>query len=281
MNQKTRHSTYAEEIANSERFSFGENWTKFLEVLNEERIQQAVESLQYMLEVDNLKEKSFLDIGSGSGLFSLAAKRLGARVVSFDYDPKSVACTKELKRRYFESDSEWVVQNGSVLDKDYLKGLGKFDVVYSWGVLHHTGSMWESLRNVIDLVDNRGKLFIAIYNDQGRTSQLWLKIKKAYVSLPVSMRWLVLVPCYIRLWGPSTLRDFFAFKPFDTWHMYKKSRGMSPHRDVIDWVGGFPFEVSSPDKIFDFYRAEKFVLLRLVTCAGGIGCNEFVFQKNR
>ncbi len=87
---------HAQEVAGKQRFEFGANWNRFLAVLNDERIAQAEESLKRMLEVDNLQGKSFLDIGSGSGLFSLAARRLGARVYSFDYDPKSVACTREL-----------------------------------------------------------------------------------------------------------------------------------------------------------------------------------------
>src|SRR6266478_3305168 len=120
----------AQEIGGGERFPFGENWERFLNVLNEQRIRQAVDSLQAKLGVDQLRDKSFLDIGCGSGLFSLAAKRLGAKVLSFDYDPQSVACTKELKRRYFENTNDWEIQAGSVLDINYLRSLGKFDIVY-------------------------------------------------------------------------------------------------------------------------------------------------------
>jgi 2-polyprenyl-3-methyl-5-hydroxy-6-metoxy-1,4-benzoquinol methylase len=109
-----------------------------------------------MLKVERLDGKSFLDIGSGSGLFSLAARRLGARVHSFDYDQQSVACTAELRRRYFPSAGDWVVERGSALDRDYLARLGTFDVVYSWGVLHHTGDMWRALENVKPLVAERG-----------------------------------------------------------------------------------------------------------------------------
>src|SRR5713226_6998608 len=154
-----RHS---EVIPGGERFAFGENWARFLALLDDQRIRDAEESLQSKLEVENLAGKSFLDVGSGSGLFSLAARRLGARVHSFDYDPQSVACTLELRRRYFPDDEEWKIEEGSALDTNYLKSLGTFDVVYSWGVLHHTGAMWQALEHVVGAVAPGGKLFIAI-----------------------------------------------------------------------------------------------------------------------
>lgn len=231
--------THEQEVGIGERFAFGENWTHFLKVINEQRIQEAVDSLKTILEVDNLNGKSFLDIGSGSGLFSLAAKRLGAKVFSFDYDPQSVACTKELKRRYFEEDKNWEVQTGSVLDRKYLSSLGKFDVMYSWGVLHHTDEMWIALENVDLNVAAKGKLFIALYNDQGRASKLWWTIKKTYVSLPKYLRWIVLIPCYIRLWGPSMVRDFISLRPFKTWLSYKKIEAC--HHTEMLLIGWFSF----------------------------------------
>src|ERR1035438_9421685 len=138
-------ATSQEEIAARERFAFGENWQRFLSLLDESRVLQAEDSLRRMLEVSDLRGKTFIDIGCGSGLFSLAARRLGARVQCFDYDPQSVACAQELRRRYFPQDPDWRVEEGSALDTGYLGGLGSFDVVYSWGVLHHTGAMWHGL----------------------------------------------------------------------------------------------------------------------------------------
>src|ERR1700704_486469 len=114
-------SSHALEIAQGKRFEFGKNWSRFLTLLDDSRIARAEESLKMMLQVEDLEGKSFLDIGSGSGLFSLAARRLGARVHSFDYDPHSVACTRELRSRYFPDDPQWTVEQGSALDEEYLK----------------------------------------------------------------------------------------------------------------------------------------------------------------
>jgi SAM-dependent methyltransferase len=268
---------HAAEISKGERFEFGANWTRFLSVLDEERIAQARISLQKMLGVQNLAGKTFIDIGSGSGLFSLAARMLGATVYSFDYDPKSVACTQELRRRYFPDDPNWKVEEGSVLNKEYLDGLGQFDIVYSWGVLHHTGQMWQALSNVAPLVKLGGKLFIAIYNDQGRTSRGWTVVKKTYCSGWVG-RFIVKAIFYPYFALRRAASDvIYRRNPFKSYSEYKKSRGMSVIHDWVDWLGGYPFEVAKPEEIFSFFLEKGFTLLRLKTCAGGLGCNEFVF----
>lgn len=273
-------SQHAVEVNEGQRFKFGENWAKFLETLNEDRIQEAEKSLQAMLETRDLKGKRFLDIGCGSGLFSLAARRLGASVHSFDFDPRSVASTGELKRQYFPYDDSWKVEEGSVLNEEYMRSLRTFDIVYSWGVLHHTGNMRKALKTAGHAVGENGSLFIAIYNDQGVQSLLWRKVKKAYCSLPQGLKFMVLWPAFVRIWGPRSLIDLLRGKPFHTWMKYKKNRGMSPWRDVVDWVGGYPFEVAKPEEIFDFFRPFGFTLNRLKTCGKGYGCNEFVFRRH-
>ncbi|WP_018989485.1 class I SAM-dependent methyltransferase [Aromatoleum toluclasticum] len=271
-------SESGEEIRRGERFAFGENWSRFLEVLDEDRIGEAERSLQGMLGVQRLDGLSFLDVGSGSGLFSLAAWRLGARVRSFDYDPRSVATTREMRRRYGRDDESWLVGEGSVLDRAYLDGLGQFDIVYSWGVLHHTGSMWEAMANVVPLVAPEGKLFIALYNDQDLISRFWGAVKRTYCS-----GWfgrMMVVPVFFAFFAAAgLLGDLLRRRnPVLRYTEYRKKRGMSLTHDWIDWLGGYPYEVAKPGDVFEFYAARGFALTKLVTRAS-LGCNEFVFRR--
>lgn len=270
---------HAQEVAAGERFEFGKNWARFLSTLRDERIERAQGSVRTMLGADRLTGRRFLDLGCGSGLFSLAARRLGARVYSVDFDPHSVACANELRRRYFPDDEDWQIEEGSALDADYLKSLGLFDVVYSWGVLHHTGAMWEALANAAIPVARGGQLFVSIYNDQGTASKRWLAVKRLYNRFPSGLRFVVLIPAMVHLWWRRWVKDLLRLRPFESWRRDGQERGMSAWYDVVDWVGGYPFEVAKPDEIFEFYRARGFQLEKLVTCGGSLGCNEFVFRR--
>lgn len=270
--------SFEQEVKQGNRFEFGKNWSHFLSSLNDSRINIATDSLYAYL--GDIRNKTFVDVGSGSGLFSLAARKLGATVFSFDYDPTSLACTRELKNRYFPNDNQWKIEEGSVLDLAYLKKLGQYAIVYSWGVLHHTGKMWEALENIDMLVSKGGCMFIALYNDQQKKSRYWWRIKKLYNSSNIG-RFIVL-SMYIPIWG---VRAVFAGiikygNPFGQFTHYRKRRGMSLFHDWIDWLGGFPFEVASPEAVVDFYLAKGYTLRKIKT-TNSSGCNQFVFTKEQ
>jgi 2-polyprenyl-3-methyl-5-hydroxy-6-metoxy-1,4-benzoquinol methylase len=269
------------EISSGRRFQFGRNWARFLRRLNDARIAEAENNLNEFLGDGSLSGKTFLDIGSGSGLCSLAARRLGAAVMSFDFDSQSVACTEELRRRYRPGDGSWRIEQGSVLDERYLARLGQFDVVYSWGVLHHTGAMWEAMENIKPLVKPGGRLFIAIYNDCGEVSRRWLRRKRRYNTLPRPLR-----PLYaVWVWIPQELKSLFGYMRSGELGSYVReltgptcSRGMSWMHDVIDWIGGYPYEYASVRAITDFYRRDGFDPIK-IRANSSYGCHQIVFRR--
>jgi len=270
------------EIQGGMRFRFGANWTRFLTVLDEARIVAAERSLAEMLRVADLRNRSFLDIGCGSGLFSLAARRLGARVHSFDFDPQSVACAQELKRRYFPDDASWTVEEGSILDDRFVSGLGHFDVVYSWGVLHHTGAMWIAIENAIARVASpTGTLFIAIYNDQGWKSHAWWFVKSLYNKLPQPLRapfaWCVGVLTRLLVIVKYTLelKPMVAIGPL---LRDRRERGMSARYDAVDWIGGFPYEFATFDTLAGYLGKRGFELVSSRRDSSQ-GCHELVARR--
>ncbi len=272
-------SSHKNEVESGRRFAFGKNWSRFLQLLDDDRVRQAETSLRDMFERPDLRGLTFVDIGSGSGLFPLAAPRLGARVQSIDFDPDSARCTQRLKEEAGADDEEWSIQEGSILDADLLARLPRFDLVYSWGVLHHTGDLWRAMQNTVALVRPGGKLFIAIYNDQGKQSDRWRRVKKLYCSGVVG-RILVLslfIPGFaLRL----LLLDLVKLRnPVARYRAYRRKRGMSLYHDWIDWLGGYPFEVARPEDVLEFCRQRGFTLERLKTAGGTPGNNQFVFRR--
>jgi len=276
-------SVHSAQFQQRERFAFGANWQGFLSVLDEERIGEAERSLRESLELADLRDLTFLDIGSGSGLFSLAAMRLGAsRVHSFDVDPVSVACTAELRERHAARTGKWTVETGSALDANYVQALGKWDIVYAWGVLHHTGNMADALKIASSAVAPGGRLFISIYNDQGRLSRVWRQVKRTYNRLPHPLQKPYAVAVIVPFELMSAGKAVITLQPqryVRSWTQYKRSRGMNRWHDLIDWVGGYPFEVARPEWVFEFLKQRGFILTKLRTCGGGLGCNEYVFVR--
>ena len=252
------------------RFEFGKNWKNFLSNLDNTKIVEAEKSLMDKLKLENLKGCNFLDIGCGSGLFSLAAKNLGAKVTSFDFDIDAVDCAKLLKEKYYKNDLDWKIMQGSVLDKNFLRDLGNYNIIYSWGVLHHTGNMWEAINNVKLMSTKNTLLFISIYNHQNYFSNFWTVIKKIYNKYYFLRPLLILIfSCYLLL--PSLLKTIITRKKLD--------RGMSLYTDLKDWLGGYPFQTATPNQIQEVFK-DDFELINVKTVGNKLGCNEFVFKKN-
>jgi 2-polyprenyl-6-hydroxyphenyl methylase/3-demethylubiquinone-9 3-methyltransferase len=279
MNEE-QNGQWSQEIRQGKRFGFGANWNRYSRKIDEPRIREAEASLREMLQLDTLAGLTFLDAGCGSGLFSLAARNLGARVRSFDFDRDSVATTSALRDRFRPADEDWFVGEGSLLDPDFLAGLGTHDIVYCWGVLHHTGEMWRALENVIARVAPGGRLFISIYNRQAVWTHVHTAMKRAYVqSGPVGRTGILAGFAgfqFTRCLAADALRGRNPIARY----LGTAGRGMSVWHDWVDWVGGYPYEVAKPEEVFGAVAPHGFTLTALRTCGGHAACNQFVFRRS-
>jgi 2-polyprenyl-6-hydroxyphenyl methylase/3-demethylubiquinone-9 3-methyltransferase len=269
------------------QYDFGRNWRTFLDIhLTPERIDEACDSLRRFLNVDTIEGRTFLDIGCGSGLFSYAAHLLGAeKILSIDVNPNSVDCCRTMIERA-NTPENWSVELASVLDSEHFATIDKFDIVYSWGVLHHTGAMWTAIRNAAGRVKPGGRFYIAIYNradglgiySDGRagSSRFWVMEKAVYVRLPELLQRVVdgaaataLVISYL-----LTLRN-----PVREIREHKTLRGMSWMVDIRDWLGGYPYEYASVEEIFSFVHGELGFELENLKSTNSLMNNEFLFRR--
>jgi len=257
-------------------FSFGKNWASFMRAnFSEERVNISIQHLLNFLELNNLSEKYFLDIGCGSGLHSLAALRANAkRIVSLDVDPYSVETTKKVREMY-GSPSQWEVFHGSILDMDFVSQLAPSDIVYSWGVLHHTGDLWQAMRNAASLLKNGGLFYIAIY-EKTEKSDYWIKVKKRYNRSSSIVKRLMELEyvwnTFFRTISPRGIRDSIEYIK-----NYKKSRGMEFWTDVKDWLGGWPYEPATLEEVCSF--CEKELGLEKVKVKTGEANIEYLFKR--
>lgn len=262
------------------RFEFGSNWLDYSSKIDETHVGESINCLKKLLPED-VKGKSFLDIGCGSGIHSVAAVKLGAEVTSFDYDDNSVRSTQLLKSRFAPDLDKWQIEQGDVLKLDYINKYKGFDVVYSWGVLHHTGKMWQAITSASECTRDNGHFIIAIYNNQGWKSKFWWGIKYFYNLLPNGLNKLFgYTMGYLAIFV-NIIKYFILLKPkvgLEPLMNYNKQRGMNIQNDLIDWIGGFPFEYATVEEIDLFLSPKGFKLINAFKTTS-LGCNEMIFKK--
>lgn len=263
------------------RFNFGKNWEDFSHQIKEEHVQASIQNMKFFLD-DYCNKSTFIDIGCGSGLHSLSAIRLGAsKVHSFDFDEFSVKTTQSVKNHFAKDSQNWHIEQGDILDDEYIQKLESYDIVYSWGVLHHTGSMWKAIENSMNLVKKDGLFFIAIYNNQGWKSRFWWYVKYLYNKLPngINKIYAITVGCFFQV--INIIKYSLLFNPMKAIRPllnYKKDRGMSYFHDLIDWYGGFPFEYAKVEELNKFFKLHGFEVIKVKTTTS-LGCNEILYCK--
>ena len=257
----------------TQKFTFGKNWKRFAQSIDDKSIELASSYLQKWLG-DQYSKARIIDIGCGSGLFSLAMYRKGCQeIVSFDYDLDSVETTMELCCREGRPEN-WQVFSGSILDNDLVQRLGQFDIVHCWGVLHHTGAMWTALDNTLKLMKPSSSLLLAIYV-KGPSYEKHLKIKTRYNKARFLLRRYMELNYYLI---PLFRHLFKHRKSFSDWNV-KTERGMLPWFDMFDWLGGLPYEVASVDEVIHFCGDRNITLEKLEETIEG-GCNVYLFKKS-
>ncbi len=262
------------------QFDFGKNWQDFsFQALTQEKVIQTKESFQHLIDDMDLRGKSFLDIGFGQGLSLLTACEKGALAVGTDINEKCLDVFQHNKQ-YFPRTTNNVdvpIVIGSILDPKVVDqlhaaspGLSGYDIVHSWGVLHHTGNMKKAIQHTASLVNADGCLVLAIYNRHW-SSPLWKQIKRFYCMTPPPAQNLI-----ISLFYPIIYLAKYAVTGKDP---KKKMRGMDFYYDVIDWVGGYPYEYATRSELESMTTGLGFRLVKCIPSEVPTGCNEFIFQK--
>lgn len=252
----------ADEKYLDQHFEFGKNWQKFLRGINDEKLASSIHDIETFLGQEVLTGKSFVDIGCGSGLSSLAAYKLGAReIYSCDIDPVNIDNVSLLKQHVeVPKEFPWHSEVRSIVDPDDVQHISKGDIIYSWGVLHHTGDMWAAIRNTASLVPSGGYLYLMIYRD-AKLAYPWKVIKRSYVRAPGLIKFLMrnifaaVLIAGILAKGKNPLKSIKNYG--------RKSRGMSWYTDVTDWIGGYPFEYAEAEEVIKFLQPMEFKLKKI------------------
>jgi len=254
-------------------FSFGENWLNLIDSLDQDTLDSAAADIKDWIDVSWIKNKNVIDIGSGSGLSSLSFKQAGCGdLTSIDVDPSSVSATLKLAQSHPVFIDSWNIQEASILNDPLIESLPKYDLVYSWGVLHHTGQMWRAIDNAAKLCKSGGLIWLSIYTG-GHKYREDLELKQAFNAADVDEKKQMIQAEILK---EQMHLEQMGSNPED-WNR-KKERGMNVYNDIVDWLGGLPYEVARVSEMLVFFQQKRFVPLRVLE-DGPRACSIYLFKK--
>lgn len=265
-------------MIDEKRFEFGRNWRLFVERhYSQEAVNASKSRILDFLKRRDLNGLHVIDVGCGSGIHSMAMFQAGAASIhSFDYDPTSVEATR-IVRSKVGSPSNWTVEQGSVLDESFMRTLPGYDLVYSWGVLHHTGDVWKAIDLATEHVRPGGLFYIALYSadmQKDPTPEFWLEVKRTYVSSGwLRRRCMEIWYVWRFMLRRRVPRPTAVAKRLSD---HRKDRGMHLITDIRDWLGGWPMEFVWDADAVRFCEQHGLVLKEMST---GKANTEFLFER--
>ncbi len=229
---------------------YKDHWTKYpLE------LQGALKHIQELFP-EGVKCKRVLDGGSGSGMISVAFAVMGADVTGVDVTPKCVenGCKNA---DLFGVQCRFLKRNLLSLD---LCG-ETFDIIYNWGVLHHTQDARKSFTNLAKHLKPGGEMIVAVYL-KTVLSGFWNFLRIFYQESPQVFKTLFLNTGSIFLNGVDYFNNLFFNK--ERYMM----RGTNNKEILNDWFG-VPYRTfHTYEEVFEWFR-ENGLEYQLVNSATG------------
>ncbi|MFQ6107920.1 MAG: class I SAM-dependent methyltransferase [Candidatus Aminicenantales bacterium] len=217
---------------------------------------------------EEVLNKSVLDAGCGTGVFSIIFARMGAlSVVGIDISKRS------LERAQRQAD-QLGLQNATFQKVNMLRlpfTDACFDIVWSWGSVHHTADPFGCLAELIRVLKPGGSLLVAVYRRTGLTF-LHETLRKGLIRLP-SKYW---IP-FSRFLSLVAAPGISLFKKRD-----KSRKGEKLEQLLFDWFF-VPIRHSYlPEEIKSFLVKRGLVIKKYLPFSGRFNStSNFIFKARK
>ncbi len=216
---------------------------------------------------EEVKGKTVLDAGCGTGVFSIIFARNGAaKVTGIDISPGSLGTARGLKEKFGLANAEF--QQQDMLHLSFRDA--SFDIVWAWGTVHHTTDPLGAITELIRVLKPGGSLFLAIYK---QTSVTWIHeiIRKTMIRTP-RWSWNVLAKAGAFMLTPVV----FLFK-----RRQKSRKGEKLSELILDWYFVPIRHYYTPEEIRVFLERKKFRIEKYLAHSGRFNSSSNFIYKAR